>query len=136
MTNTTGTVWMTAAALAALQEELRSLELNMQDADAARLIELRDLIRRAETSAKPDDGLVEPGMVVTIRFSRDGSTETFLLGARDLVQHDRNVELDVYSADSPLGAAIAGHLVGESVSYDAPGGQRIDVEIVSASPFA
>jgi transcription elongation factor GreA len=136
VTNTTGTVWMTAAALTALEEELRGLEQNPQEADAARLIELRDLVRRAETSAKPDDGLVEPGMVVTIRFSSDGSTETFLLGARGLVQNDQNLELDVYSAESPLGAAITGRVVGDTVSYEAPNGQRIDVDIVSASPFA
>ncbi len=136
MSNTTGTVWMTAAALTALQDELRELELHPQDADAARVIELRDLIRRAETGAKPDDGLVEPGMTVTVRFAGDDSTETFLLGSRELVRQDHDVELDVYSAESPLGSAIIGHYVGDTVAYAAPNGRRLEVTIVATAPFA
>ncbi len=135
MSNTTGTVWMTAAALAALEAELGELE-QREDADPVRLIELRDLIRRAETSAKPDDGLVEPGMKVTVRFGDDAEAESFLLGSRELVRQDHDVDLDVYSPESPLGIAITGHYVGDSVSYRAPSGAEIRVTIVAAAPFA
>lgn len=135
MSNTTETVWMTAAALAALETELRELE-SRADADPVRLIELRDLIRRAETSAKPDDGLVEPGMKVTVRFGDDADEESFLLGSRELVRQDTHVDLDVYSPESPLGVAITGHYVGDSVSYRAPNGAEIRVTITAAAPFA
>lgn len=135
MSNTTETVWMTAAALAALESELRELE-QREDADPVRLIELRDLIRRAETSAKPDDGLVEPGMKVTVRFGDDAETESFLLGSRELVRQDADVDLDVYSPESPLGTAIAGHYVGDSVTYTAPSAAEIRVTIVAAVPFS
>ena len=135
MSNTTGTVWMTAAALAALEAELLELE-QREDADPVRLIELRDLIRRAETSPKPDDGLVEPGMKVTVRFGDDAEAESFLLGSRELVRQDHDVDLDVYSPESPLGVAITGHYVGDSVTYKAPSGTEIRVTIVAAAPFA
>ena len=132
---TTDTVWMTAAALAALEAELAELVGREASAetDAARIAQLRDLIRRADTSDKPDDGLVEPGMTVTARFA-DGDEETFLLGSRAAVAGD--VELDVYSADSPLGQAIIGRTVGDRVRYTAPNGRELEVEIISAVPFA
>jgi len=136
MSDQKDTVWMTAATLASLEAELEELG-GRADADADRLreIELRDLIRRAEVGTKPDDGLVEPGMTVTVRFTRDGSEETFLLGSRELVKQGGEVELDVYSPSSPLGAAITGRYVGDTVSFAAPNGATLEVVVVSAVPF-
>jgi len=134
MSQTTDTVWMTAAALSALEAELAEVTAQ-EDADAGRIAQLRDLIRRADTSDKPDDGLVEPGMTVAVRFA-DGSDETFLLGSRTAVSGDEGVELDVYSAESPLGLAIIGHVVGDAVTYTAPNGRELEVTIISAVPFA
>lgn len=137
MSNVTGTdtVWMTPAALAALQAELDALTAAPGDESGkARVLELRELIRRAEVGTKPDDGVVEPGMRITVTFQGDGSTETFLLGSRDLVQTDGDVE--VYSPTSPLGAAINGHRVGDEVSFTAPNGAQLTVTIVAATPFA
>jgi len=127
-------VWMTEAARERLVEELAELERAGETADQARMRELTALLRRTEVDRKPDDGLVEPGMTVTIRFEADGSTDTFLLGSRELVKLDPVVELEVYSPTSPLGAAIAGRYVGDSVSYASPGGEQ-QVTIVSAVPF-
>ena len=44
----------------------------------------------APRSARPraDDGVVEPGMVVTYRFAGDDDTEKFLLGAREIERED------------------------------------------------
>ncbi|MBN9215075.1 MAG: hypothetical protein ABS62_00125 [Microbacterium sp. SCN 70-200] len=134
MADTIETVWMTQSALTALEAELAELN-ETPDASAARIAELRSLIRRADTGAKPDDGLIEPGMTVTARFA-DGSEETFLLGSRTAALESGDVELDVYSPDSPLGGAIAGHYVGETVSYTAPTGRAIEVTLVAAAPFA
>ncbi|MCR2784867.1 MULTISPECIES: GreA/GreB family elongation factor [unclassified Microbacterium] len=136
MPNQQDTVWMTAAALAALQAELDELNLRAEgDAAQARQVALRSLIRRAEVGTKPDDGLVEPGMTVTVRFARDGSEETFLLGSRELVRQGGEVDLDVYSPSSPLGAAITGRSVGDTVTYAAPNGATIEVTVIAAVPF-
>ncbi|MBD7958214.1 GreA/GreB family elongation factor [Microbacterium sp. Sa4CUA7] len=136
MSNQRDTVWMTAGALAALQAELDELNARAEgDVPQGRQVELRDLIRRAEVGTKPDDGLVEPGMTVTVRFTRDGSEETFLLGSRELVRQGTEVELDVYSPSSPLGVAITGRSVGDTVTYDAPNGATIEVTVVAAVPF-
>lgn len=131
MQNQTDRVWMTPATLASLEAELATLG----EGDRARAVEVRELIRRAEVGAKPDDGLVEPGMTVTVRFDSDGSTETFLLGSRDLVRQDAGVEVDVYSPTSPLGAAITGRYVGDGVTFEAPNGASLAVTVVAAVPY-
>jgi transcription elongation factor GreA len=103
----------------------------------ARIRQLEDMLRRAHVGeTPPDDGVVEPGMKVTIRFVDIGDTETFLFGARELADFDPSVDLDVYSPKSPLGAAIDGHKKGETVTYAAPNGAKLKVEIVDAVPFA
>lgn len=130
---TTESVWMTPATRQRLEEELAVLERN-ESADPARARELRVLLRNAEVASKPDDGLVEAGMRVTVRFERDASESTFLLGSRELSGLDPNIDTDVYSLTSPLGQAIAGHYVGDVVRFRAPSGEQ-QITIVSAAPF-
>jgi transcription elongation factor GreA len=102
----------------------------------AQIRQLEDRLRRAEVGEAPaDDGLVEAGMKVTIRFDGDSETETFLLGARELLSMDSSVDLDIYSPTSPLGEAIMGKSAGDTVSYTAPNGKELTVEIVDAKPF-
>ena len=98
-----------------------------------RIAQLEDLLRRAEVGEVPDDGVVEPGMVVTYRFDGDDETETFLLGAREMKGDDDDIE--VYSPQSPLGSAINGRKRGEFVEYQAPNGSTLKVEIVDAVPY-
>ena len=107
-----------------------------QGKNEARIRQLEDRLRRAQIGEKPaDDGLVEAGMKVTIRFAGDSTTETFLLGSRELLSMDSAVDLDIYSPTSPLGAAISGKSVGDKASYETPTGKTITVEIVDAVPF-
>lgn len=102
----------------------------------ARIDQLEAMLRKAEVGEKPaDDGTVEAGMIVTIRFAGDDDTEEFLLGSRELLSLDSSVEIDVYSPTSPLGAALQGKKVGDTVSYEAPNGTSISVEVVAAKPF-
>lgn len=102
----------------------------------ARIRQLEDMLRRAEVGDKPaDDGIVENGMIVTVRFKGDSGTEQFLLGSRELLSMDSTVDIDIYSPSSPLGAAVAGKRKGDSVSYEAPNGKAITVEIVDTKPF-
>jgi transcription elongation factor GreA len=103
-----------------------------QGKQEARIRQLQDLLRHAKVGeAPPDDGVVEPGMVVTARVG--GNDMTFLLGSRESAG---DTDLDVYSERSPLGAAINGKRAGETVSYTAPNGKEMSVELVSAKPFS
>jgi len=98
-----------------------------------RILQLEDMLRRAEVGeTPPDDGIVEPGMKVTYRFVGDDETEEFLLGSREL---EDGGGLTVYSPQSPLGAAINGAKKGDTVSYEAPNGKTLEVEVVDAVPF-
>ena len=71
-------------------------------------------------------------MVVTVRID-GGDEEKFLLGARENLAEGDN--LDVYSPQSALGAAINGKRKGDTVTYTAPTGKEITVEIVDAEPY-
>jgi transcription elongation factor GreA len=100
----------------------------------ARIRQLEDMLRRAEVGETPaDDGVVEPGMTVTYKFQGDDEVETFLLGAREMEDTIEGVK--VYSPQSPLGSAIIGHKKGDTVTYDAPNGRTLAVEIVDAVPY-
>jgi len=107
-----------------------------QGKQEARIRQLQQLLQRAKVGETPaDDGVVEPGMIVEVRFSGDDETETFLLGSRELLALDESVEIEVYSPQSPLGAAIHGKRAGETASYETPNGHAVEVEIVSAHPY-
>ncbi|WP_435771752.1 transcription elongation factor GreA [Nocardioides sp. SYSU DS0651] len=106
-----------------------------QAKNEGRIAQLEDMLRRAEIGeTPPDDGVVEPGMVVTYKFEGDDDdeAETFLLGAREIEPEG----LTVYSPQSPLGQAINGRTKGETVSYTAPNGKEMKVVILDAKPYA
>lgn len=129
-------IWLTQDALRHLEQELDAIVREGADDDQAqaRAIELRAIIRRAQVGARPDDGIVEPGMRVTVEFAGDGSHDTFLLGSRVLLGADGDVA--VYSPDSPLGQAIAGLLPGDRFEYRTPNGAVVAGAIVAAVPHA
>ena len=81
--------------------------------------------------APATEGVVSPGSVVTLRYPGDDDTMTFLLGSREA----GDVDLEVYSPQSPLGSAVAGKRVGERATYAMPNGREATVEIVSAKPY-
>lgn len=99
----------------------------------ARIRQLTQLLESAIVgeTPPPDDGIVEPGMVVTVEMFDE--EETFLLGHREIQDH---TELHVFSEASPLGRAVNGRTVGETVSYVAPNGKTIEVKILNTSPYA
>ncbi|KNX37959.1 transcription elongation factor GreA [Luteipulveratus halotolerans] len=98
----------------------------------ARIRQLTELLRNATVGQAPkDDGIVEPGMVVTVEMF--GGEEKFLLGSREIAGDS---DLDVYSEKSPLGAAINGKKVGDETSYEAPNGKTIAVKVIAATPYA
>lgn len=96
----------------------------------ARIRELKAKLESATIGTPPDDGMVESGMVVTALVA--GDEMSFLLGSREIAG---TTDIDVYSEKSPLGAAIYGKSVGDTVTYAAPNGNQIEVKIVDAKPF-
>lgn len=104
---------------------------NEQSMNETRIQALQDMLQHAEVGETPaDDGIVEPGMVVTALVA--GREQTFLLGSRDA---GGDLGIQVFSAQAPLGAAVIGHKVGDKLSFEAPTGRMIDVEIIEAKPF-
>lgn len=96
----------------------------------ARIRQLTQLLENAVVGeTPPDDGVVEPGMVVTVDMF--GDELRFLLGSREI--HGEDIE--VYSEKSPLGEAIIGKKAGEEASYQAPNGKTINVKILAATPY-
>ncbi len=97
----------------------------------ARIRQLRQLLENAQVGESPaDDGTVAPGSVVTVELA--GDEMRFLLGSREVAG---TTDLEVYSDSSPLGSAINGHKIGDTVEYSAPNGRKIKVKILDAKPF-
>jgi transcription elongation factor GreA len=97
----------------------------------ARIRQLSQLLREAKVGEAPtSSGVAGPGMVVEVRYD-DGETERFLIGSRE-----DKAEIPVYSANSPLGLALTGAKVGDTVTYALPNGSTMSVELVAADPYA
>jgi transcription elongation factor GreA len=95
-----------------------------------RLLE-RMLKKATVVDAAPSDGTVTHGSAVTLRYEGDGEDETidFFVGSIE----ERQGVLTVVSPGSPLGQALLGHTVGETVEYAAPGGNlRVDIVKIGA----
>jgi transcription elongation factor GreA len=105
-----------------------------QGTNEARVRQLEDLLSAVTTEPAQDDGKVAPGKIVTYKFDGDDE-ESFLLAARD-VSDDDGIGVNVFSAESPLGAALVGHTAGETVDFEQPNGKTAKIEIISAVPFA
>ena len=99
----------------------------------ARITTLQHTLENARVGGLPRaDGVVGPGMTVTIRFVKDDDEMTFLLASRE----ESGAPTAVYSPRSPLGTAINGKRVGEKATYSLPNGRTSTVEILEAVPYA
>ena len=98
----------------------------------ARIRQLTQLLDTATVGeAGEDNGIVGPGMVVTVDLL--GDEVIFLLGNREIAE---GTDLEVYSEKSPLGGAIIGKKVGDTASYEAPNGKSLQVKVLKATPYA
>ena len=98
----------------------------------ARIRQIQDLLTNAVVGEDPpDDGIAEPGMVLTVRYDDTGEIETFLLGVRGV----EDADIDVYSMQSPLGSAIVGARPGEQRTYSIPSGANLPVTLLKAVPY-
>ncbi|SEH62384.1 Transcription elongation factor, GreA/GreB family [Mycolicibacterium rutilum] len=141
-------IWLSPDAYERLQQELAMLrELCAAEAGGdssdenataikrarqSRIQQIHDLLINAVVGEDPpDDGIAEPGMVVSVRYDDTGETETFLLGVRGAEHGD----IEVYSVQSPLGSAILGARPGENRSYRLPSGAELSVTVMAAVPY-
>ena len=97
----------------------------------ARIRQLTQLLRTAEVGQPADvTDRVAAGTVITATIA--GTESRFLLGSREIAGASG---LDVYSEASPLGAAIMGAKIGDTVSYTAPNGRAIQVGIEAVEAY-
>ena len=142
-------LWMTRQAQGRLREELAALRsrpsIEVPDdfmdngdnlaryvAQQARIRQIEDMLANAVVDEDPpDDGIAEPGMVLTVRFDDTFETETFLLGVRGA----EVAGIDVYSMQSPLGRAITGARPGEQRTCSVPSGAHVPATLLNAVPY-
>jgi transcription elongation factor GreA len=104
-----------------------------QGKQEARIRQIQHILENVKVGDPPrTEGVVGPGMTVTIRFAGDEDEVTFLLASRE----ESGAPIDVYSPRSPLGSAISGKKVGETATYTLPNGRAATVEILEAVPYA
>ena len=104
-----------------------------QGKQEARIRQLTDLLRRATVGEAPTEVThAATGTVITVKFAGDDDTEKFLLGSREIAG---TTNLTVYSPESAMGSAIMGAKPGATVTYQAPNGRDITVEVVGVEPF-
>ena len=160
MSDSTATTWLTQASFDRLTAELEELSGPRRDEVVARIAQAREegdlkenggyhaakeeqgkiearirqltvLLRTAEVGHPSGaSDVVAAGTVVTASVA--GNEMRFLLGSREMAGDSG---LDVYSDSSPLGAAILGAKVGDTVSYTAPNGRAIEVKIVKVEEY-
>ena len=103
----------------------------------ARIRQLETMLRDVHIGEPSDKAKkITPGMTVTIFYDGDSDDDdTFLLGSRELMGVT-DTDVEVFSPQSPLGAAVVGAEKGQTVSYSAPNGKTIEVTIVDFEPYA
>jgi transcription elongation factor GreA len=87
-----------------------------------RILRLREKLLNAEVveAGAGSDGSARFGATVTFEEERTGTAQTFRLVA----SHEANPAEGSLSIESPIGAALNGHGVGDVVEIDAPKGVR------------
>jgi transcription elongation factor GreA len=106
-----------------------------QGQEEARISYLEELLDSATIGEAPQEsGVALVGSVVHVYYDGDeDDKETFLIGTRGL--ESSNPDLETYSTDAPLGAALIGAKEGETREYAVPNGGTVAVTLVSAEPY-
>ena len=93
-----------------------------------RIRHIQALLERAEiVEDEGGSGEVRAGSVVEICYEGDDESERYLLGSIE----ERHDELEVISPGSPLGESLIGAKAGDTVSFEAPNGNTLRVEILA-----
>lgn len=106
----------------------------------ARINRLEEILASAEIGiADASDGIVKQGLWIKCKLN--GRDTEFFLGSHEIfegTEFEAKIEegdMDVYSSDSPIGQQVLGKKVGDKVTYSAPNGKEIEVEIVAVENF-
>ncbi len=143
-----GGAWLSAQGYQQTRTELDRLLLShrsdrgrLDDDDAGarhrwrerRIRHLQELLLGATVGTAPaDDGIAEPGMVLTVRIDDDPETETFLLAESNVPAPS---EIEVYSPASPIGQAVLGARDGDTRTCRLPDGRTISITLLAARPY-
>ena len=101
---------------------------DQQGMQEARLRQIREMLEHAEIIHATDDDLVAPGKLVKISIEGDDAEE-FLFGTRE----EKGGNYPVLTVESPIGRAIQGKGIGETVTVQLPNGEsKVEVVAVSA----
>ena len=95
----------------------------------ARIRALTAMLREVEIVEVGDISAANLGTMVTIRYEGDTDTETYLLGHLE----ERSVDVEVLTPRSALGQALIGVAVGSTVTYTAPNGRDLKIEVVNVA---
>ena len=91
----------------------------------ARIRQIEALLDSAVIGERDSADEVAPGVVVVLDVA--GDEETYLVGSRE----DRHPDLDVLSAESPMGRSVLGARAGDTRSFETPSGATLDVRVVA-----
>ena len=160
MSNAPTSAWLTQASFDRLTAELEELSGPRRDEVVARIAEAREEGDLKENggyhAAKEEQGKIEArirqltvllrtaevgqhagvsdtvaaGNIVTATVA--GNELRFLLGSREIAGDSG---IDVYSESSPLGRAVIGAKVGSTVTFEAPNGRAIEVQVSKVEPY-
>ncbi len=90
----------------------------------ARIRQIAALLADAVIGERVSADEVAPGVVVVLDVA--GDEDTYLVGSRE----DRHTDLEVLSADSPLGQAVLGARPGDTRTFETPSGATLDVRVI------
>jgi transcription elongation factor GreA len=104
---------------------------DQQGMQEGRVRQLKKILEFAEVVDNLEEGVVAVGTIITILYEGDDEdmAERYLVGSLEEVSHEH----ELVSPGSPMGEALVGAKVGDTVSYKAPGGD-IRVKILAVEP--
>ena len=105
---------------AAAKEEERLLE--------DRIFYIEDLLSRSVEASAAPAGVAAPGAVVTVRFDGEAECETYLYG-----EAAERSQWPACTPSSPMGRALLGARVGDTVSYRTPSGSAVSLTVVTVA---
>ena len=91
-----------------------------------RIRQLESILEHCEIVDAVDDGTVQAGSIVTLRYEADDEVQRYFVGSIE----EQREGLEVLSPASPLGQTLLGAKAGQKVSYEAPTGAELSVEVV------
>src|SRR5690348_3037695 len=104
---------------------------NEQGHNEARIRQLEAMLKEAVVIEGSSNGdVVEPGVLVDLRYDGDDEVMTYLVGSIE----ERHDTYDVLSTESPLGQALIGSPPGAQVRYQGPK-RELGVTVVAVRPL-